>query len=77
MFLSKSRSTSSQSQVQATSRTVLQPFGSRERSDARMHNMYSARFTVPLATLAICRHSTSHSSCILAEIETSVTTLWK
>ena len=44
-FLSKSRSTSSQSQIQATSRTVLQPFDSRERSDARTHNMYSARFT--------------------------------
>merc|ERR1719440_810569 len=70
-------STFSHNHDQDTSCNVLQSFGSKERSDASMQDLYSAKFTLPFATLEIRRTNTSHSSCKRAEFATFVTMLLK
>mmetsp|Transcript_45939 Transcript_45939/g.99794 ORF Transcript_45939/g.99794 Transcript_45939/m.99794 type:complete len:203 (-) Transcript_45939:753-1361(-) len=72
-----SRSTFSQSQDQATSWAVLQCFGSNDRNEASMQDLYSGSFTLPDVTLAIRRTRTSHSSVRRAELATFFTMLSK
>mmetsp|Transcript_43045 Transcript_43045/g.98996 ORF Transcript_43045/g.98996 Transcript_43045/m.98996 type:complete len:202 (-) Transcript_43045:771-1376(-) len=74
MFVSKSRSTFSHNQDQATSCEVLQFFGSNDRSDASMQDLYSENTTVwSPGSREIRNTNMSHSSCSLPELETFLT----
>mmetsp|Transcript_114173 Transcript_114173/g.179742 ORF Transcript_114173/g.179742 Transcript_114173/m.179742 type:complete len:223 (+) Transcript_114173:1730-2398(+) len=70
-------STFSHSHDQATSCAVLQSFGSKDRNDASMQDLYSLKFTAPLTTLLMRNTRMSHSSCNRAEFDTFRTMLSK
>merc|ERR1719498_2213647 len=72
------RSTFSHIQDQATSWLVSHSLGRRDRSDANIQDLYSAKLTCLLpTTFAILNARTSHSSCKRAELATFVTMLSK
>merc|ERR1719424_238295 len=77
MFFIKVLSTFSQSQDQATSCWVVQSFGNKERNEANIQDLNSAKLTLPVETLAIRQTRTSHSSTNRFELDTFETMLSK